>query len=80
MHVPIVWQSLRIKRVVKSYQASETLAIVDAMEVFIFYREQLLELIGIEDIPNNIPIICKTDNKALYESAYSSTQKPDKSL
>ena len=53
---------------------------VDAMEACIFYREQLVELIGIEDIPSSIPIICKTDNKALHESAYSSTQILDKRL
>ena len=79
-HVPVAWQSQRVKRVVKSTQAAETLALVDTMEACVFFRSFLLETLQLKDEPHAIPIVCKTDNKGLYESAYSSTQILDKRL
>ena len=79
-YVPVAWQSRKIKRVVKSTHAAETLATVDALEASIYYRRLLLEMLRLEDIPNNIPISCKTDSKALYSSAHTSTQILDKRL
>ena len=79
-YVPISWQSRRIKRVVKSTLAAETLAMVDAMEAAVYYRRLLLEMLQQEDIPSKLPILCQTDNKSLYDSAYTSTQILDKRL
>ena len=79
-YVPISWQSRRIRRVVKSTHAAETLAMVDAMEAAVFFRQLMLEVTQSKDIPSNIPIVCSTDNKSLYDSAYTSTQILDKRL
>merc|ERR1712237_40846 len=70
----------RVKRVVKSTQAAETLALVDTMEACVYLRKFILEVLQLEDAPLTIPIVCKTDNKGLYESAYTSTQILDKRL
>ena len=78
--VPIVWMSRRIKRVVKSTHAAETLALVDVMEACVFYRSFLLDILSLEDTPSVIPIICKTDSSAVYQAAHSSTQILDKRL
>ena len=79
-YVPISWQSQKIKRVVKSTHAAETLAMVDTMEACAYYRQYIIELLRVDDKPDNVPIVCKTDNTAVYDSAYSSTQIPDKRL
>ena len=79
-YIPVSWQSRKIKRVVKSTQAAETLAMVDAMEASIYHRKFLLDMLRLDDVPTNLPIICKTDNKALFDSAHSSTQILDKRL
>ena len=78
--MPIAWQSKRIKRVVKSTLAAETLAMVDMTEACIFYRKLLLELLQLEDKTGNIKIICKTDNSCLYDAVHSTTQILDKRL
>ena len=79
-YLPIAWQSHRIKRVVKSTHAAETLAMVDVMEACLYYRKFLLDLLHLKDNPLKIPITCKIDNSALYQSAFSSTQILDKRL
>ena len=79
-YMPIAWQSKRIKRVVKSTLAAETLAMVDLAEACIFYRKLLLDLLHWEDDKENIPITCKTDNSCMYDSVHSTTQILDKRL
>ena len=78
--VPIAWMSQKLKRVVKSTHAAETLALVDVMEACIFYRKFLLDLLNMEDCYTNMPIVCCTDNEALFHAAHSSTQILDKRL
>ena len=79
-YMPIAWQSKRIKRIVKSTLAAETLAMVDMAEACIYYRKLLLELLQLEDNSTNIEIICKTDNSCHYDAVHSITQILDKSL
>lgn len=79
-YTPITWQSKRIRRVVKSTLAAETLAMVDMSEACLFYRKLLLEILQLKDEPENIKIICKTDNSCLFDSVHSSTQILDKRL
>ena len=79
-YMPIAWQSRRIRRVVKSTLAAETLAMVDLAEACVFYRKLLLELVNLQDVKENIPIICKTDNSSLFDAAHSTTQIQDKRL
>ena len=79
--VPIAWSSHRLKRVVKSTHAAETLALVDGVEAAIFYRKFLLDLLSRDNYTiADIPIECKTDSRAAYQAAYSSTQILDKRL
>ena len=79
-YMPIAWQSKRIRRVVKSTLAAETLAMVDMAEACIFYRKLLLELLQLGDNTDNIKITCKTDNSCLYDAVHSTTQILDKRL
>ena len=79
-YFPLSWQSRRIRRLVKSTQAAETLALVDLAEACFYYRKFILDLLGIPDIVQNIQITCKTDNNGLYDSIHSSTQILDKRL
>ena len=75
---PIVWQSQKVKRVVKSTHAAETLALVDAAEACVFFQNFLRALIRTKE--EWFPIICKTDSAALHASVYASTQILDKRL
>ena len=54
----------------KSTLAAETLAMVDLAEACVFYRKLLLELVNLQDVKENIPIICKTDNSSLFDAAH----------
>ena len=79
-HIPLSWQSRKIRRLAKSTQAAETLAMVDALEASIYYRKFILELLNLEDNKDNVQITCKTDNNAVFSSVNSSTQILDKRL
>ena len=79
-YMPIVWQSKRIKRIVKSTLAAETLAMVDLAEACIYYRKLIIDLLQLEDSPKNIKIFCKTDNSCLFDAVHSTTQILDKRL
>ena len=79
-YFPLSWQSRRIRRLCKSTQAAETLALVDLAESCFYYRKFILDLLEIPDTVINIPITCKTDNNGLYDSIHSSTQILDKRL
>ena len=77
---PLAWQSQKVKRVVKSTHAAETLAMVDAAEACVFYRQFILEILRVSSSNGRLSIVCKTDNTALHGSVYSSTQILDKRL
>ena len=77
--VPIAWHSQKVKRVVKSTQAAETLAMVDAAEAAIYYKNFIMEMLGVKN-PRLFPIICKTDSAALHSAVHSNTQILDKRL
>ena len=47
---------------------------VDLAEACYFYRKFILNLLGIPDNFENIPIVCRTDNNGLFDSIHSSTQ------
>ena len=72
-YIPIAWQSKFIRRVVKSKQAAETLAMVDKSESCLFCWK-LLELLHLKDKTENIKIICKMDDSCLSDSVHSSTE------
>ena len=73
---PVFWESRRVKRVVKSTLAAETLALIDCAETAIYIKHILQELSkGFE-----IPIHCYTDNKSLADSLASKKQVDDRRL
>ena len=78
-YFPLHWQSKRIRRVAKSTQAAETLAMVDLVEACVYYKFFLCELLHIDDM-TRIKVICKTDNSGMHDSSHSSTQILDKRL
>ena len=73
---PIFWKSRKIRRVVKSTLAAETLALVDCAEAAIYIRKILKELCNCE----NVPINCHVDNKSLIDALNSKKNVEDKRL
>ena len=73
---PIYWESRKIRRVVKSTLAAETLALADAAETAVYITHIIRELIG----SVNIPIVCYTDNKSLVDVLESKKNVDDKRL
>ena len=68
---PISWKSRKLKRVVKSTLAAETLALEEALEASFMLKSLLCELFRLENNISNIPITCYTDNKSLVDTINS---------
>ena len=75
---PIAWQSRRVRRVVKSTIAAETLALLDAAEAGIYYSVLLAQVMGIPE--RDIPVRCFVDNRSIAEAVHSTTAVEDKLL
>ena len=73
---PISWRSLKIKRVVRSTIAAETLALADACECAIFWQRVFNEALN----TNSIQIYCYSDNKSLVESSKTTNRIQDTRL
>ena len=73
---PVFWESRKVKRVVKSTLAAETLALIDCAETAIYIKRILEELSKVFDLP----IHCYTDNKSLADSLASKKQVDDRRL
>ena len=76
LRCPIFWQSRKIKRVVKSTLAAETLALVEGAEVSFYIASIIKEVTKIKDVP----IHCFVDNKSLVDALSSSKQVEDRRL
>ena len=74
--VPIAWQSKRIKRVVKSTLAAETLSLVEGAEASFWMKSVLNELTGNTDFD----IECRSDSQSLCNAVRTSTAIADKRL
>ena len=73
---PIEWRGCKIKRVVKSTQAAETLAFQEGIEAVIVIMQVIAEL-----LPNKtLKILAKTDKKGLVESLNSTKQVTERVL
>ena len=72
---PLSWQSRKLKRMVKSTLAAETLALLDCAEAAVFLSSVMFEL-----AEHRVPIKCYVDNKSLVESLHSSRLVDDKRL
>ena len=75
---PLIWASHKLKRVVKSPKAAETLALQDGAEYAVYLKSILLEMYDLKE--DKIPIICVTDNESLHSSVHSTTTVADKRL
>ena len=76
----ISWQSKKLKRVVKSTIAAETLALQDAAESCFMLRSQICELLQFDERSAIIPIVCVIDNKSLYDAIHSTKTVTEKRL
>ena len=75
---PLIWSSKRIKRVVKSTIAAETLSLVEGVEAGYLMAAILGELIWKKK--KALPVQCFTDNHSLYKAVHSTGQIIDKRL
>ena len=76
---PISWSSRRLKRVVKSTLAAETLAQVAAVETAYWIATIIQEVLW--DSKHKLPYIeCRTDSRSLFENAQSLKPVLDKRL
>ena len=75
---PIMWQSKRLQRVVKSTMAAETLIQVEAAEAGYWLSNIFSEIYGIANFNHNI--VCYTDSRQLYDAVHSIKSIVDKRL
>ena len=75
---PLAWQANKVKRVVKSTLAAETLSLAEGLENGIYLRKIMSEIIGEE--ARCIPIIGYVENKSVTQSLYSTKMVDDKYL
>ncbi|CAL4179441.1 unnamed protein product, partial [Meganyctiphanes norvegica] len=68
---PLAWEAKKIRRVVKSTLAAETLALVEAVDMAYYLGRILTEILYRNKSSCNIPIECFIDNKSLWENAHS---------
>ena len=73
---PICWWSKKLRRVCKSTEAAETMAMLDAIDACIWLSSMLKEING-EKFGE---ISINTDNKSLYENVHSTTAVAEKRL
>ena len=73
---PIVWQSRKIRRVVKSTLAAETLALLECAEAAFYVSKMISEIMNVPQMKIN----CKVDNHSLVEALRSSKLVEDRRL
>lgn len=73
---PIHWQSRKIRRVVKSTLAAETLALLDCAEEACHIANMISDILGTP----KLKVSCEVDNKSLVEALYSKKQVDGKRL
>ena len=72
---PLGWNSTRLKRVVRSALAAETLSMCDGCELSFFIAAMAKEILN-----SQIPLYVVTDSRSLYEALGSTKQLTDKRL
>ena len=72
---PISWSSNRIKRVVRSTLAAETLASADGADAALFLARMIQQFLSSE-----VKVECYTDSRSLFESAGSTKIVSDRRL
>ena len=76
--IPISWEANKVKRVVKSTIAAETLALANGLDNAIFTRRSLVEMLGMKE--DSIAIEAVIDNKSCLEALQSTSLVNDKRL
>ena len=74
---PLDWSSTKVKRVVRSTLAAETLALADGFSTAVFLRQIISDIFP---STKGKPIYAITDNKSLYDAINTTRQITDKSL
>ena len=74
----INWHAGKVKRVVRSTLAAETLSLVEGLEDAVYHRTMVSELSGKK--PENFDINAIIDNKSCVEALFSTHQVEDKRL
>lgn len=77
---PLVWRSCKVRRVVKSTIAAETLALVDGLEAAYMLSKLCAEVIHGTDSGKDMSVVGVTDNRNLVDAAYSSKLLEDRRL
>ena len=77
---PICWQSKKIRRVVRSTLAGETLALADGINTAVFLATLYSELTKGDCTCNSLPIVCVTDNHSLLDAVKSTKSVTEKRL
>lgn len=75
-YCPLAWQSRKVRRVVKSTIAAESLAALDAAEMTVFLVSVLKDVLKNGECDSHV--IC--DNKSLVHAVHSSTNLEDRCL
>ena len=73
---PILWQSRKVRRVVKSTLSAETMALLDCAEAAVYIGYIFSEVSGCHPLQVN----CFVDNKSLVDALYSTHQIEDRRL
>ena len=76
--IPIQWQSRKIKRIVRSTLAAETLAQIDSSDSAYFIKSLLVEILHCN--PQSIQIESFIDSKSLYDTLHTTKNVEDRSL
>ena len=74
----VTWQSRKVRRVVKSTLAAETLALLDAAEAGVYICTLLAEMLRVPS--SQFPVKCFVDNRSLVDALYSTKLVQDKHL
>lgn len=77
---PLFWQSKKIRRVVRSTLAGETLAMSYGIDNAMFLAMLYSELTTGKADLNALPLICVTDNHSLFDALKSTKQVTEKRL
>ena len=77
---PLAWEAKKIRRVVKSTLAAETLAASDAVDSCYYLGSMLSEILFNVHGRNVIPITCYVDNYSLFENVHSTKNVNEKRL
>ena len=76
---PLAWEAKKIRRVVKSTLAAETLALVEALDMALYLGSILSEILHRSN-SQRIPIECYVDNQSLWENTQSTKNVSEKRL